>query len=136
VRCPLRIPEAEGFLPQAGEVLELVGVDPLRVQDKAVAGRTRDQRLLGPDRREPLTQAGDVSAQGDVGAGRRCTVPQLVDEATRRHELVQVHQQHREEVALSRPPDVDRQPVVADDQERTEDAEARQRVRRLLGPAR
>jgi hypothetical protein len=77
-----------------------------------------------------------VRAQGDVGAGRRRTVPQFVDEATRGHELVQVHEQHRKEIALLRAPEIDSPAVVVDRVERTEDAEAGLCVRPMLGAAR
>jgi hypothetical protein len=57
LRGPLRGPEAEGFLPQPGEPLEPVRVDQLRIQDETIAGRARDQCLLGPHPRETLAQA-------------------------------------------------------------------------------
>jgi hypothetical protein len=47
--------------------------------------------------------------------------------------MVQVHEQHREEIALFRASEIDSPAIAADRLQRTKDAEPRPRVRPIVG---
>ena len=100
--------------------IELVEIDPERV-----AGRTRDQHparvILCCAGLEHSSQLRDVEPELPAGLWR-VVGPEHVDEPVRRHDLVRVHQEQREQRPLRRRPDP-RGHTVVDDLDRSQHSE-------------
>ena len=102
----LRIAVAAGRAGALAQRLEARQVELLGLDVDRVAGRARDDRLLGPER---AAQLREMHLHGLGGGGRRIVAPQLVDEPGGGHRVVPVgQQQDGQQHALLRRLELDR----------------------------
>jgi hypothetical protein len=101
-----------------GQTLEASEVELVLCHPQAVAGRPRLQALLA----ERLAQPGDVHLQRLLGRLRRLVLPQGLDQAVTRDDLVRVQKQNGEQGALLAAVEIDLSPVLRH-LERAEDPE-------------
>src|SRR5947208_1427933 len=109
-------PARTGYL-----TLEAHQVEVARIDGQHVARRPGRDRVVA----DRLAQPGDQVAERRRGGRRSLLVPELVDQAVARDDLVRIQKQKRQEGALLLTRKRDHSPPVARRLERTEDSELR-----------
>ena len=106
----LRAPGGRPVPPLRAQLLEAVEIELARLDPQLVAGRPRDERVLGQE----LAQLRDVAVQRRRRRRGRSSRPEQLHEPAGRNGLVPVHREREQQCPLLRPRRRARRPV--DDQ--------------------